>query len=129
MKTATTHTETKLCRVAWCGGDHLPATTDYQEHRSTGERRADGLYASVSWLEPRTEIARAIDSGPRVYFAVDGADLSLTPRQTASLATVVEKLAQKPELLREAAALLREMAEHVMNGGAGGLRPRLVGGD
>lgn len=112
MKTTTAPTKTDACHVAWCNGDHLPPTRDYQEHRSTGIRPTQGLYAAVSWLEPRTQVARFVDSGPSVYFAIGDAHISLTLQQTVDLAAVMDETRQP-----EAARLLRRMAALITKGG------------
>lgn len=111
MRTATP-TETGLCHVAWCNGDHLPPTRDYQEHRSTGSRPTPGLYASVSWLEPISAVARYSDVGPYVYFRVGDADVSLSVRQASRVAEIVAEVGQG-----EAAELLRSMVALVTDGG------------
>ncbi|TDB83430.1 hypothetical protein E1264_28545 [Actinomadura sp. KC216] len=106
MSAATKTATAKTC-PAWCAGDHADSA-DYRHHQGRGITPTFGLYASISWSEPLTATARAMDAGPKVFFKVGDGSLSLTAQQATDLAEVMEELERD-----DAAGLLRDMVARI----------------
>lgn len=87
MKTATT-TETALCHLPWCTARHI-YSRGLRAHVSDRVTGRHGMYARITWDEPLTATASAVDQGPVILLGVGDASMRFLLRGAADLVLVL----------------------------------------
>jgi hypothetical protein len=79
-----------VCVLPWCTARHI-YSRDLRGHASDRITGGHGLYARITWDEPLTATARAVDQGAVIFLGVGDASMRFPVRGAADLALVLRE--------------------------------------